>query len=72
MSLTIISFNVKGLKNLQKRKLILTQLWKQKTQIPFLQETHFQGEPYPLMRDKRYPTAYHAGANSKAKGVYGC
>lgn len=60
---------MKVLDSPQKRKAVLTELWKPKAQIAFLQETHFQGEPYPIFRDRHHTIGYHCGVNAKSKCV---
>lgn len=69
-SVSITSFNVRGLQTSEKRSSILTELWRSRTQIAFLQETHFKVDKVPKFSNVRFPTAYHAPSlDSKSKGV---
>lgn len=68
--LKVTSLNVRGPNVPEKRSQLLTDLRKGKTQIAFLQETHFHGDRIPKLTNGAFPTAYHSiSPISKSKGV---
>lgn len=68
--LKIISYNVKGLNTPEKRTIILSELWRLKAQVAFIQETHFRQDRIPRLYNFRYPICYNScSKGSKSKGV---
>lgn len=68
--ITLTSYNVKGLNSPEKRTRLLTELRRMKSQIIFLQETHFRNDKTPKLGNRRFPTVYHgASQTAKANGV---
>lgn len=68
--LTVTTFNVRGLRTPEKRSSVLRELWRARTQVAFIQETHFQVGKVPRFSDRRYAYAYHAPSPiPKSKGV---
>lgn len=57
--LKVTSLNVRGLSAPEKRSQLLANLRKSKTQVAFLQETHFRGDNVPKLTNKTFPTVYH-------------
>lgn len=54
--LAAISYNVKGLNSPEKHTKLLGELWRQKSQLIFLQETHFKKSAIPKLGNGRFPT----------------
>lgn len=69
-SLRVVSWNVNGLNQPEKRTMVLREINRLKAHIGFLQETHFRADRVPCLRDRKYPLTYHACAtDTKTKGV---
>uniref|UniRef100_A0A8C5P9J2 exodeoxyribonuclease III n=1 Tax=Leptobrachium leishanense TaxID=445787 RepID=A0A8C5P9J2_9ANUR len=67
---SLLSYNVRGLNTPQKRTKILQELRAQRTAVAFLQETHFQGDSSPTLRDRFFPTGYFSNfEGGKSRGV---
>lgn len=70
MSLKLVSWNVKGLNVPEKHSSCLAELWRQRPQVAFLQETHFQADKIPKLHSKHFPTVYHSvSPSTKSKGT---
>uniref|UniRef100_A0A8C5MZE9 exodeoxyribonuclease III n=1 Tax=Leptobrachium leishanense TaxID=445787 RepID=A0A8C5MZE9_9ANUR len=68
--LRIVSHNVRGLNQPEKRRRLLRDLASLKISIAFLQETHFRTASTPSLRDRRYPTGFFDhNPESKSKGT---
>ena len=68
--LNVTSYNVKGLNNPEKRSKLLAELSRLKSQIIFLQETHFKNDKIPKLGNRKFPTVYHiASQSTKTNGV---
>lgn len=57
--LNIISLNVKGLNMPEKRRVLLHDMRRLRTDVVFLQETHFRENNLPLLKNRYFPTVYH-------------
>ena len=64
-----VSWNVKALNNIVKRKKVLTHLKNLNTDIAFLQETHLCTVDQFRLKGGWIGQAYHSNFNSKARGV---
>lgn len=71
--ITFTSYNVKGLNVPEKWIRLLAELGRLKSQIIFLQETHFRRDKIPSLKNHRFPIfpiVYHsAWQTSKSCGV---
>lgn len=68
--LKITSLNVQCCNTSEKLSQLLAGLRKSKTQVAFLQETHFRGDHIPKLTNGAFPTAYNSVSPiSKSKGV---
>lgn len=61
---------MKGLNSPEKCTSLLVELGRLKSQIIFLQETHFRKDKIPRLGNRRFPIVYHsASQTSKTSGV---
>lgn len=67
--LKFVSFNVKGLNGLIKRKRVLTYLKKLQVDIAFLQETHLTTQEHKKLKREWVGQVVSSSFNSKARGV---
>lgn len=68
--LKITSLNVRSLHTPEKCLQLLADLRKCKTQVAFLQETHFRGDSIRKLTNGTFPMVYHGVSPiSKSKGV---
>lgn len=65
-NLKIVSLNARGLNIPERRSKLLLYLHSLKTDIAFIQETHFKTDHIPRWHSRDYPTMLHA-TNSMAK-----
>lgn len=66
-TLKLYSLNIRGLNTPEK---LLYSLRQSKAHIALLQETHFQTDFIPKLKDQHFPTAFHSSnAEAKSKGV---
>lgn len=63
--LSVLSWNVRGLNNPQKRKAILDNIKKLGAKVVFLQETHFKHNKTPKVSNWQYQKSFHAPFLSK-------
>lgn len=69
-SLKVTSLNVKGLNTPEKRRMLLHDLKKSRTDIAFIQEMHFKTDKSPVLQNRFFPRVYHStNCNSKSRGV---
>ncbi|CAH2276970.1 Hypothetical predicted protein [Pelobates cultripes] len=68
--LNIISYNVKGLNVREKRTRLLRDLKQYRTSIAFIQETHFQENRAPALKDRNFRTGYFSNnPDRRTQGV---
>ncbi|MEE6513640.1 hypothetical protein FKM82_021387 [Ascaphus truei] len=67
MALTFISQNVKGFNSPQKRRIAFAEFKRRKTDVLFLQETHYCSRKNPGFIDKHFRKFYLASAKEKKK-----
>lgn len=66
----ITSINAKGLNVPEKWKMLLNELKRSRTDVAFVQETHFKTGGLQFLHNRFFPCAYHAhNQTSKSKGV---
>lgn len=66
----VTSLNTKGLNTPEKRRILLTDLKKSRTDIAFIQETHFKTNKSPALQNRFFPHAYHStNSSGKSRGV---
>lgn len=66
----ILTFNVRGMNSLQKRRLILREIEQLRADIIFLQETHITQDSRVKIYSKKIPTWYHGDSPCRgSKGV---
>lgn len=66
----VTSINAKGLNVPEKRKMLLKELKRSRTDVAFMQETHFKTGGLPLLQNRFFPCTYHAqNQTSKSRGV---
>lgn len=69
-TISIMSVNAKGLNTPEKRHIRLQDLKRSRIDIAFIQETHFKGHGFPLLRNRAFPIGYHAtNPVAKTRGV---
>lgn len=70
ISLKLLSLKAKGLYTPEKRSLVLTAMRTMKSDIIYLQETHFRTNAIPKFSNHSFPHSFHATSPiSKSKGV---
>uniref|UniRef100_A0A8C5R5F6 exodeoxyribonuclease III n=1 Tax=Leptobrachium leishanense TaxID=445787 RepID=A0A8C5R5F6_9ANUR len=70
VDLEVVSYNVRGLNKLEKRRRLLRDLASLRTSIAFLQETHFCSTTLPSLRDRRFPLGFFDhNPDSKSRGT---
>lgn len=69
-AVNVLSFNERGLNISEKRRMLFQDLHRLKTDLAFIQETHFKGDKFPLLQNKFFPKVYHStNGNAKSRGV---
>lgn len=69
-ALNIMTLNTKGLNISEKRRMLLHDMQRMKADITLLQETHFRGDTFPVLKNRYYPTVYHSTySETKSRGV---
>lgn len=62
--------NAKGLNTPEKRRMLLHDLQRLKSDIAFIWETHFRDNKMPMLRSGLFPTVYHStNQSAKSRGV---
>lgn len=68
--ITIYTLNTKGLNVPEKRRMLLNDLKRSKADVAFIQETHFKTGAPMCLKNRYFPTTYHAtNPSAKSKGV---
>lgn len=68
--LNVLSLNVKGLNIPEKRRMLLQDLYRMKSDVAFIQETHFKEGKLPILKFKFFPVVYHStNESTKTCGV---
>lgn len=68
--LNVTLLNAKGLNTPEKRRMLLHDLQCLKSDIAFIQETHFRDNKVLLLRSESLPMVYHAtNQSAKSRGV---
>lgn len=66
----VTSLNAKGLNVPEKRRMFLNDLKQIRTDVAFVQETHFKGSGLPFIQNRFFPCVYHASnQEAKSKGL---
>lgn len=66
----VTSLNAKGLNVPEKRRMFLNDLKQTRTDVAFVQETHFKGSGLPFIQNRFFPCVYHASnQEAKSKGL---
>ena len=68
-SFKILSLNVRGIRNKEKRKTIFSWIRNQKAKIVFLQETHATDDLQKLIENELKGTWVFANGDNRARGV---
>lgn len=66
----VLSLNAKGLNIPEKRRMLLQDLHHKKTDVDFIQETHFRDGRLPILKNTFFLVVYHSTSKStKSRGV---
>lgn len=66
---TLLSWNIRGLADATKRQAMFSFLRLHRPLLVFLQETHLTQETRLLLRNRNYPTQFHAFHSTHSRGV---
>lgn len=69
--INVISLNAKGLNVPEKRLMLLQDVHCLKSDVAFVQETHFRDKKLPILKNRSFPMDYHStNLTAKSQGSF--